>query len=163
MFEKASSFFLYNSINGITKTPRIKIAIKGTVLTFKIGFAVKAINAITLLKIPKKMLGEILDLLLESQYVISMGFSSTILEAQVLDKPVISLSVDHDVYETPKNVLDSCLVSDIENFEENFVQLIKNSEFCEKIIKNSNKQLESDFTNIGNSAENILREINKND
>jgi len=107
--------------------------------------------------------GEILDLLLESQYVISMGFSSTILEAQVLDKPVISLSVDHDVYETPKNVLDSCLVSDIENFEENFVQLIKNSEFCEKIIKNSNKQLESDFTNIGNSAENILREINKND
>ena len=105
--------------------------------------------------------GEILDLLLESQYVISMGFSSTILEAQVLDKPVISLSVDHDVYETPKNVLDSCLVSDIENFEENFVQLIKNSEFCEKIIKNSNKQLESDFTNIGNSAENILREINK--
>jgi len=107
--------------------------------------------------------GEILDLLLESQYVISMGFSSTILEAQILDKPVISLSVDHDVYETPKNVLDSCLVSDIENFEENFVQLIKNSEFCEKIIKNSNKQLESDFTNIGNSAENILREINKND
>lgn len=107
--------------------------------------------------------GEILDLLLESQYVISMGFSSTILEAQILDKPVISLSVDHDVYETPKNVLDSCLVSNIENFEENFVQLINDSEFCEKIIKNSNKQLESDFTNIGNSAENILREINKND
>ena len=107
--------------------------------------------------------GEILDLLLESQYVISLGFSSTILEAQVLGKPVISFSVDHDVYETPKNVLDSCLVSDIVNFEQNFVRLIKDSEFCEKIIKNSNKQLESDFTNIGNSAENILREINKND
>ena len=105
--------------------------------------------------------GEILDLLLESQYVISLGFSSTILEAQVLGKPVISFSVDHDVYETPKNVLDSCLVSDIVNFEQNFVRLIKDSEFCEKIIKNSNKQLESDFTNIGNSAENILMEISK--
>ena len=58
-------------------------------------------------------------------------------------------------------VLDSCLVSDIVNFEQNFVRLIKDSEFCEKIIKNSNKQLESDFTNIGNSAENILMEISK--
>ena len=107
--------------------------------------------------------GEILNLLLESQYIVSLGFSSTILEAQVIEKPVISLLVDHDVYGIPKNALDSCLVSDIENFEKNFLQLIKDSKFCEEIIKNGIKQLESDFTNIGNSAENILKEINKND
>ena len=107
--------------------------------------------------------GEILDLLLESQYVVSLGFSSTILEAQVIEKPVISLSVEHDVYGIPRNALDSCLISDIENFEKKFLQLIKDSEFCEKIIKDSINQLEIDFTNIGDSAENILKEISKDD
>ena len=107
--------------------------------------------------------GEILDLLLESQYVVSLGFSSTILEAQVIEKPVISLSVEHDVYGIPRNALDSCLISDIENFEKKFLQLIKDSEFCEKIIKNGINQLEIDFTNIGDSAENILKEISKDD
>ena len=107
--------------------------------------------------------GEVLDLLLESQYIISLGFSSTVLEAQVIEKPVISILTEHDVYGIPKNALDSCLISKIEDFEKNFVQLVQDSEFPQKIIQNANKQLENDFYNIGNSAEIILKEVMKND
>jgi len=105
--------------------------------------------------------GEVMDLLLESQFVISLGFSSTILEAQVIAKPVISLSVEHDIYGIPKNTVDSCLVTDITEFEENFIRLVNDLEFCKKIIQDGNNQLEKDFYNIGNSAENILDEIKK--
>ena len=105
--------------------------------------------------------GEILNLLLESQFVVSLGFSSTILEAQVIEKPVISILAEHDIYGIPKNALESCLVTDMKDFEKNFLRLVHDGEFCRKIIQNGIKQLECDFTNIGNSAENILEEINK--
>ena len=105
----------------------------------------------------------VLELLLESQYIISLGFSSTILEAQIIGKPVISIIAEHDIYGIPKKVLDSCLVSDIGDFEKNFLRLIQDSEFCKKIIQNGIRQIEDDFSNIGNSAEIILREMNKND
>ncbi len=105
--------------------------------------------------------GDVLDLLLESQYVVSLGFSSTILEAQVIEKPVISLSVDHDVYGIPKSTKDSCLISDVKNFEEQFSYLVKDPEFYKKTIQKGTERLTVDFCNIGNSAKNILKEINK--
>ena len=107
--------------------------------------------------------GEVLDLLLESQYIISLGFSSTVLEAQVIEKPVISILTEHDVYGIPQIALDSCLTSKIEDFEKNFLQLVEDSEFCQEIIQNGIKQLKNDFCNIGNSAEIILKEIVEND
>ena len=71
-----------------------------------------------------------------------LGFSSTVLEAQVIEKPVISILTEHDVYGIPKNALDSCLISKIEDFQKNFVQLVQDSKFSQKIIQNGNKQLE---------------------
>ena len=92
-----------------------------------------------------------------------VGKKSEDMEAQVIEKPVISILTEHDVYGIPKNALDSCLISKIEDFQKNFVQLVQDSNFSQKIIQNGNKQLENDFYNIGNSAEIILKEVMKND
>ena len=53
---------------------------------------------------------EISDLLLSANVVISVGYSTSIFEAQVLEKPVISVKIEHDVYgipETISNIVDN--------------------------------------------------------
>ena len=105
--------------------------------------------------------GNILDLLLRSKIVISVGLSSAIFEAQMLKKPVISIIVDHDVYGSPKNVSRLCLETIVDNFEINFSKLVTDSQFSQKIIRNGNEIMEKDLMNIGNSSKIILDSLDK--
>ena len=105
--------------------------------------------------------GNILDLLLRSKIVISVGLSSAIFEAQMLKKPVISIIVDHDVYGSPKNVSRLCLETTVDNFEINFSKLVTDSQFSQKIIRNGNEIMEKDLMNIGNSSKIILDSLDK--
>jgi CDP-glycerol glycerophosphotransferase (TagB/SpsB family) len=99
---------------------------------------------------------EILDLLLLSKIVISVGVSSSIFEAQILEKPVISVMVDHDIYGSPKSVSESCIEIKINDFEENFSKLINDSQSYQQIVQNANNELKENFDNIGQSAKKIL-------
>ena len=99
---------------------------------------------------------EILDLLLLSKIVISVGNSSSIFEAQILEKPVISVIVDHDVYGSPKSVSRSCIEIKINDFEENFSKLINDSQLYQQVIQNANNELKENFSDIGQSAKKIL-------
>jgi CDP-glycerol glycerophosphotransferase (TagB/SpsB family) len=104
---------------------------------------------------------EIIDLLLISKIVISVGISSAIFEAQILEKPVISIIADHDVYGSPKNVSHSCLETTVDNFEMNFLKLVTNSQFYQKIIRNGNEIMEKNIRYIGNSSKIILDSLGK--
>ena len=64
-----------------------------------------------------------------------------------------------DVGFTKKNKIR--LISDVKNFEEQFSYLVKDPEFYKKTIQKGTERLTVDFCNIGNSAKNILKEINK--
>jgi len=99
---------------------------------------------------------EILDLLLLSKIVISVGISSSIFEAQILEKPVISVIVDHDVYGSQKSVSQSCLETKINDFEENFSKLVNDSQSYQQVVQNANNELKENFNNIGQSAKKIL-------
>ena len=99
---------------------------------------------------------EILDLLLLSKIVISVGVSSSIFEAQILEKPVISVMVDHDIYGSPKSVSESCIEIKINDFEENFSKLINDSQLYQQVIQNANNELKENFSDIGQSAKKIL-------
>ena len=99
---------------------------------------------------------EILDLLLLSKIVISVGVSSSIFEAQILEKPVISVMVDHDVYGSPKSVSQSCIEIKINDFEENFSKLINDPQLYQQVIQNANNELKENFNDIGQSAKKIL-------
>ena len=99
---------------------------------------------------------EILDLLLLSKIVISVGISSSIFEAQILEKPVISVIVDHDVYGSPKSISQSCFETKINDFEENFSKLVNDSQSYQQVVQNANNELKENINNIGQSAKKIL-------
>jgi len=79
----------------------------------------------------------------------------------MLEKPVISIIVDHDVYGSPKNVSRLCLETTVDNFEINFSKLVTDSQFSQKIIRNGNEIMEKDLINIGNSSKIILDSLDK--
>jgi len=99
---------------------------------------------------------EILDLLLLSKIIISVGISTSIFEAQILEKPVISVIVGHDVYGSPKSVSQSCIEIKISDFEENFSKLVNDPQSYQQIVQNANDELKENFNNIGQSAKKIL-------
>ena len=99
---------------------------------------------------------EILDLLLLSKIVISVGVSSSIFEARILEKPVISVIVDHDIYGSPKSVSESCIEIKINDFEENFSKLISDSQSYQQVVQNANNELKENLDNIGQSAKKIF-------
>ena len=99
---------------------------------------------------------EILDLLLLSKIVISVGVTSSIFDAQALEKPVISVIVDHDVHGSPKSVSQSCIEIKINDFEENFSKLVNDSQSYQQVVQNANNELKKNFNNIGQSAKKIF-------
>ena len=99
---------------------------------------------------------EILDLLLLSKIVISVGVTSSIFDAQALEKPVISVIVDHDVHGSPKSVSQSCIEIKINDFEENFSKLVNDSQSYQQVVQNANNELKENFNNIGQSAKKIF-------
>ena len=100
--------------------------------------------------------GKILDLLLRSKIVISVGVSSVVFEAQLIGKPVISIVADHDIHGIPMSISKSCLVTTIENFEKDFSNLLSDAERLQNIIQKSNKIMEENVVNIAKSSKMIL-------
>ena len=101
---------------------------------------------------------DIIDSLLSCDLVISVGVTSSIFEAQILEKPVIVISVDYDVYGIPSSISDSCFVTSINEFEKNFSEIIKSNKISRGSITD-NIDLSKNFSNLGNSSLSILREI----
>ena len=99
---------------------------------------------------------ELLDLLLLSKIVIQVGLGSSIFKAQILEKPVISVMVDHDIYGSPKSVSESCIEIKINDFEENFSKLISDSQSYQQVVQNANNELKENLDNIGQSAKKIF-------
>ena len=69
--------------------------------------------------------------------------STSILDAHLLRKPVLSVAVKAEEFGLPtvlKN--DSCAFTDLSSFEKIFYQMINDNESRNKIVKNANKSIQ---------------------
>lgn len=105
--------------------------------------------------------GNISELIKKCSLVIVIDFSSVILDAYLLKKPIITISVKDNGYGKPYAFLnESCIIGDITNLK-NQIQRLLELDYDEKIRKgviSGNHYL----SNIDSSSENLLSFLSKN-
>ena len=84
--------------------------------------------------------GKISPLIQSCELLIAIDFSSVILDAHILGRPVISLSVKDNGWGVPPALKNnSCLVSDIEKLSDNLQDVLSNEQIRNQLIKNGTK------------------------
>ena len=88
----------------------------------------------------------------------TIDLSTTILEAQILKKPIISINTmtfrEFDKHEIFKS--DSTSLIDIENLENYLTKILKNKTFQNELISKQDNYVETYFSNHGISTKNIF-------
>ena len=100
--------------------------------------------------------GKISPLIQSCELLIVIDFSSVILDAHILRKPVISLSVKDNGWGIPpilKN--NSCLVSDIEKLSDDLKDVLNNKQIRNQLIKNGTKS-SHEYLSYQNNGSNKL-------
>lgn len=101
--------------------------------------------------------GNILPLIESCKLLITIDLSTTILEALILEKPVISISVKDYGYGKPVVFSSgSCLETDIDNLELMINHIFNNQEFRNDLIHKGNLFVNSYLSHQGNSSKDIL-------
>jgi len=106
--------------------------------------------------------GDFLSLVQSCEIFITIDLSTTILEAQILKKPVISISVkDYGFGEPEVFRSNSCIRTDIDNFESILNQMLSDPNFRQSVIENGDKFIDNYFSNQGKAAEELLSFLKK--
>lgn len=102
--------------------------------------------------------GDILPLIESCELLISIDLSTTILEAQILEKPVISVNVkDYGYGKAVVFSSGSCLETNIETLESMINKILNNKEFRNEVIQKGNLFVTSYLSHKGNSSKSILK------
>lgn len=101
--------------------------------------------------------GDIFSYIKNCEVLIVIDISSTILEAQILEKPVISVSVKNwDLGIPSVFASNSCVDTNIENFEYYLKKILEDIDFRNQFIKNGNDYVDYSLINKGTASEKIL-------
>ena len=101
--------------------------------------------------------GKISPLIQSCELLITIDFSSVILDAHILGRPVISLSVKDNGWGIPPALKNnSCLVSDIEKLNDNLKDVLNNKEVRNQLIKNGTKSSNQYLSYQNNSSSNLI-------
>lgn len=101
--------------------------------------------------------GDITEIIKKCDIFIVIDVSTIIINAQLLRKPVISVTVKDSGYGIPTVLTtNSCLQVNSKNFEEYFEKILTNKEFKNKILQNGDKYIKSYLSNVGTASEKIL-------
>ena len=106
--------------------------------------------------------GNIAELIKKCILLIVIDESTSILDAHLLRKPVLSVAVKAEEFGLPtvlKN--NSCALTDISSFEKIFYQMINDDGFRNKIIKNANKSIQKYISFPYNGATTLLTFLEK--
>jgi len=100
--------------------------------------------------------GDIKQLIKSCEIFIAIDISTTILTAQILEKPVISMSVKEyfDIPEILKS--DSCMITNVREFESTFFHLIDNQKVKKKLIKKGTSFVNRYLSNQGIASQKNL-------
>lgn len=103
--------------------------------------------------------GDILPLIESCEAFLTLDYSTTILEAQILEKPVISILVkDRLTTQTPLIFSShSCLTTTIEDFENTIKMVLNDSNLRAKLIENSRKFVDNYLSNQGTAVQKTLQ------
>lgn len=114
-------------------------------------------------KIIVKKAGDILPLIESCKIFLTIDYSTTMLQALILDKPVISILVKdrHQKQKPPIFDSNSCITTTIENFETTLIRILHNSDLRTEIIKNGKNFLNKYLSHQGNSVQKTLQFLEK--
>jgi len=93
--------------------------------------------------------GSILPLIKSSSLVVVTDNSSVILEALALKKPVISIRVDKDLDDDEFCNSNSCIRTNIQDFESNLSKILQDDHFRNLILQNGRTFLDENLANQG--------------
>jgi len=100
--------------------------------------------------------GNISQLIQNCSLMIVIDFSSVILDAHLLKKPVINIPVKNNGYGTPTAFSnDSCLMENLESLENSIKNTLENDNV--NLLDNSKISSQSYLSNLGNASENLLK------
>jgi len=101
--------------------------------------------------------GDVFSYIKNCEVLITIDVSSTILEAQILEKPVISVSVKNWELGIPSVLaLNSCVNTNIENFEYYLKKILDDENFRNDLIIKGNDYVNFSLVNKGIASEKIL-------
>ena len=102
---------------------------------------------------------DIKNIILDCDLVISLNFSTAILDAMILNKPTVTILPDEEGYElTPVIKTNSTLsISNVETLETNLINLFNDETLQSELIKRGNQFVENFFAHKGNSSNIIAR------
>ncbi len=95
---------------------------------------------------------------------VTIDISTTILEAQILEKPVISISVkNYQVGDAESQVFlsNSCIHTDIENFQSHLSKIIHDENFKKILIQNGLNFVDDYLINKKNSSKCLIELLEK--
>ncbi len=118
------------------------------------SFIAKQINS--KIKVIKE--GKISPLIQSCELLITIDFTTVILDAYILGKPVISLTVKDNQWGIPtafKN--NSCLVTDLEKFNDDLKNILNNEDFKNQLIINGVKSSKEYLSNQNNGSKKLIR------
>ncbi|MDB3957023.1 hypothetical protein N9385_05070, partial [Candidatus Nitrosopelagicus sp.] len=105
--------------------------------------------------------GDVSDLIMDSNLVVSVGVSSGILESQVVEKPVISINVDYDIYGPTKYIPNSCPHIQVAEFEKILSKLVDEPQMIDELIQKGKSSINDSISNIGNSSKILFDTLNE--
>ncbi len=120
---------------------------------FDVTELVKKINS----KIQVVTTGDIIPLIKSCSVMICMGSSTSIIEAQLLHKPVITIPIiDYKmgIPEIFKN--NSCNVCNSENFEEKLKNILNDKKNKEEVVRKGNNFVKQYLSNLDNASEKFI-------
>lgn len=101
--------------------------------------------------------GNIFELIKKSEIFLTFDVSTTILEAFLLKKPVISITVKNYGWKQPSIFQNNnCLYTSINDFENNLKQILIDSKFKNKLIYQGEQFLNQYVSNLGFSSKSII-------
>ncbi len=100
--------------------------------------------------------GDIIPLIKSCSVMISIGVSTSILEAQILHKPVISLPGINYHWGYP-SVFESCLVSNLSDLKSNLNTILNDDIKRQELIKKGNIFAKKYVNNLGTSIPTIIK------
>jgi len=103
--------------------------------------------------------GNISDLIKSCELLVTIDISTTMLEAQMFGKPVISVSVkNYNIGDDNCSFFKSksCIRTELQNFEVNFNRLLQDHEFRRETISNGKKYVNDCLSNQGSASRKLI-------
>ena len=106
--------------------------------------------------------GDILNLIHSCEFLITIDLSTTLLEAQILKKPTVSILIKNYNFGTPEIFkAKSCLITNLDTVEPIVTRLSHDNSFKQDIVSNADKFVSNYVSNQGNSSEKFLKMLNE--